>query len=136
MTATLFDASEYLVKKEQARPAIDVSALEGYAFLYTATAKGNCSGVRFAATVEHAMRWCESDVSKGVLHGTQWAYFWTAVPNFLKRWGFDEIEFDAFDLSEVIDDGSWDERVASTGCKMLKRREIADLLNSAGVKAA
>lgn len=133
----LFDATPFL--RETPKPSfdhVDIDTLDGFAFLYTATDKGNCSGVRFAASRDDAMKWCESPASTGTLHGTAWAYFWTAIPNFLKRWGFDEIEADTFDLSDVIDDGSWDERVASTGCTMLKRREIADLLNAAGVKAA
>lgn len=58
-------------------------ALRALAFLYTATEKGNNSGIRFMMSLDDAMAFCEHPKSSGVLHGTHWAYYFTSVYNFL-----------------------------------------------------
>lgn len=130
----LFDAAEYVERPVLARPVLDLDALDAYAFLYTATEAGNATGIRFMATRDHAQAWCESETSQGVLHGTAWAYFWTSVPNYLRRWAFDDIETFTLDLSDVVDNGEWDDRIAATGCVKLGRPEIARILTAAGVE--
>ena len=57
--------------------------LKTYAFLYTATEKGNNSGIRFMMSIEDAEIFCSSPKSRGVLHGTHWAYFFTSVYNYI-----------------------------------------------------
>ena len=125
-----------LPRPAQAPGAIDLDRLAGLAFCYTATFTGKCSGVRFAATIPDAQAWCSSPLSQGVIHGTPWAYHWTSVTNYLRRWGFDDVDTGRFDLSDVLDDGSWDDRIASTGCVMIRRDGIAALLADAGVRVS
>ncbi len=63
-------------------------SLSDWAFLYTAGRAGHNTGIRFMMSREDAMRWCESDLSHGVLHGNHWAYFFTSVENFCNcHWG-------------------------------------------------
>lgn len=111
---------------------VNMAALHELAILYTATEAGNNSGIRFMMTVDDAMRWCEQDVSKGVLHGTAWAYFWTRVSSFITcYWLNDE---PCIDLRDAKDDGSWDERIAAAGCKKIAVWEFSEVLNPLGVK--
>lgn len=66
----------------------DNPALDEWCFLYTATETGTNSGIRFMMTRDDAMRWCSSDLSKGVFYGVEWAYFFTSVRNFAYcHWG-------------------------------------------------
>ncbi|VDG76196.1 Uncharacterised protein [Actinobaculum suis] len=123
----------------------DLDGLEKYAFLYTATAAGNNSGVRFMATVEDARKWCSSDLSRGVIHGTPWAYFWTSVPAFLEcHWGeaYGDLQHSTtgvlrdgaiLDMRQAADSGEWDERIASTGCRKIPFSEMGKLLARFGI---
>jgi hypothetical protein len=118
---------------------IDLEKLEGYAFLYTATDKGNSTGVRFMMTVSDAQKWCETKVSSGVLHGSRWAYFWTSVTNYLKHrqgWipehgGRPSLQL-KFDRSQ--DSGLWDGRIAAAGCVKIGLEDAAALLEKCGVE--
>lgn len=106
--------------------------LDKYAFLYTATENGNNSGVRFMASLEDAQRWCESEVSKGVLHGARWAYFYTKVSTFITcHWGANDVEID---MSKMTDNGEWDERLASCGVTKNGKRDCKRILEPLGIK--
>lgn len=84
MQHALFDAVETPIPPpEDPHRDCDMQALSQMAILYTATEKGNNSGIRFGMSVDDAMAFCESDISRGVLHGTQWAYFWTRLSSFV-----------------------------------------------------
>ena len=116
-----------------------MEALDEFAFLYTATEKGNSTGIKFMASRADAMRWCSDPASRGVLLGTAWAYFWTSVPNFLRHHCGDADTYgDAskliLDLSRLTDNGEWDERIAAAGCRMIKLDEIAGILEPLGVE--
>ena len=138
-TLTLFDARDLVVRKpDTIEQRVDLDALNEYAFLYTITETGTATGIRFMATRDDAMRWCSSDLSHGVLHGTQWAYAWTSVANFLiNREGWQPAHGGlpslTLRLDEMADNGQWDERIASTGCRMIKLAAIPDLLRPLGV---
>ena len=96
---------------------VDIEGLSNFAFLFTATEKGTNSGVKFMATVEDAKKWCSSEESKGILHGTKWAYFWTSVS-----------------ISGLIDNGAWDEKIAASGCKKIGLNEFKAVLTPYGVE--
>ena len=104
------------------------STLDEYALLYTCTAKGNNSDIHFMMTREDAVKWCESDLSKGVMMGTPWAYFWTSVKNFVFcPWGGN------IDLRKARDNGKWDDKIASLGLKKISIDEMPSILQSLGV---
>lgn len=131
----LFDLTPDLVvmpKPEQ--PVIDVEALSELAFLYTATATGSNSGIRFMASVEDAQKWCSSDVSMGAHYDAEWHYQWTSVLNFLRRDSRYGV-FDAvIDVAGLVDNGSWDERIAATGCKKIDLHDFKTVLEPLGVE--
>lgn len=129
----LFAAADTpLPQKPDPHAGVNMAALHELAILYTATEAGNNSGIRFMMTVDDAMKWCENNVSRGVLHGTQWAYFWTRVSNFVTcYWLNDE---PCIDLSSARDDGSWDARIEAAGCKKISVWEFSKVLNPLGVQ--
>ena len=129
----LFAAEETPVPpKPDPHAGVNMKALHDLAVLYTATEAGNNSGIRFMMTVSDAMKWCELPVSKGVLHGTQWAYFWTRVSSFSTCYWLNEEP--CIDLHGSADDGSWDKRIADAGCTKISLWEFSRVLNPLGVQ--
>ena len=118
-------------------PTADTETLDRYAFLYTATDKGHATGIKSMATREDAIRWCSSPVSRGMIHGSHWAYFWTSVLNFVRHHTGDAEIYGEhayqLNLNGLVDNGEWDERIAAAGCKMIKHHEIAAVLEPLGV---
>ena len=112
----------------------DLEQASRWAFLYTATEKGNASGIHFAATVDDAMKWCESDVSRGVTHGTQWAYFWTSAATFIQH----KAEYIGYRprivISKLRDNGRWDERIAAAGIQKVSLSEFKALFSPMGIE--
>lgn len=108
-----------------------MEALEKLAILYTATEKGNNSGIRFMMSIEDALQWCASPISKGVLHGTEWAYFWTKVSCFITCYWLNEEP--CIDLRDASDNGSWDRRIADMGLKKISVWEFSRVLGPLGV---
>ena len=137
---TLFDLDRSMLRVAEPEPlAVDAEGLARMAFLYTCTETGTATGVRFMATVPDAMRWCSSDLSRGVLHGTEWAYCWTSVWNFVQHREGWVPEYGGrpsltIKLDPAADSGDWDERIASTGCQMIRLREIPGVLAPLGVE--
>ena len=100
-----------------------ISHLAQYAFLYTATEKGNATGIRFCMIVEDAQRWCSCEVSRGILHGTKWAYFFTRIDVYLScHWGGND-NFIIY-TDDWHDDGSWDKRITDAGCHKITPSEL------------
>lgn len=118
------------------------ASLDDYAFLYTATAEGNNSGIRFMMSRDDAMAWCESDISRGVLYGTPWAYFWTSVRCFIEHHNLYPEESrhsltagrPRIDIRKLADNGQWDERIASLGLRKIGFGEFRDVLEPLGVE--
>lgn len=106
------------------RPTADLDAI---AFCYTGTERGNCSGIRFAMSVDDARAWCSSDVSRGVLHGTRWSYFWTTAARFLSCFP------PPLDLRGYVDNGEWDDRISGLGLRKIGFGEIGSMLAPYGV---
>lgn len=123
---TLFDPPDPVVADD----GIDWEGLEDVALLYTATDRGNHSGIKFAASREDAQAWCESAVSRGNIHGTDWAYFWTSAATFLRAFPPPLV------LTGLVDNGEWDERIAAAGVRKIALDELADQLTPLGVQCA
>lgn len=124
---------------ELVAPGLDTEALSQWAFLYTCTEKGTSTGVKFMATVPDAQAWCSSPLSRGQMHGTRWMYCWTSVLNYSRHHSGDADVYGQptrlrVDLTGCTDDGTWDERITSTGCRMVKLDEIADVLGPLGIE--
>lgn len=109
---------------------VDLEALRKFAFLYTVTETGRHSGIRFMMTVEDAMAWCDSPISKGVIMGAEWMYCWTAVSTYVGAYSCTE----TIDLGKEHDNGSWDERIASLGLIKIGLDKIGAVLSPFGVK--
>lgn len=131
----LFDLTPDLVVMPKPEvPVIDVDALKNLAFLYTATATGSNSGIRFMASVEDAKKWCSSDVSKGAHYDAEWHYQWTSVLNFIQRdEGYVGVK-PVIDISGLVDNGSWDSRIEATGCRKVDLRDFRKVLEPLGVE--
>ena len=118
-------------KPERERAHLDRDALSRIALLYTATEKGHNSGIRFALpTIEEAQTWCGSPLSRGTLHGTAWVYMWTSALNFIEcHWG----QGPTLVTDKIIDNGEWDERVASLGLHKISVADFPDIFRPLGV---
>lgn len=136
---TLFDdlppAAPPKVKRKKVQPEkvpVDLEGLENYAILYTATETGKNSGIHYVMTTEDAQKWCSSPVSRGQYMGSEWAYFWTSVKNYLSCVWMGES--DELDLTKLSDNGSWDDKLASVGVRKIPISELPELFRPFGVK--
>jgi hypothetical protein len=114
------------------KPHLDLEALQSWALLYTATEAGNNSGIRFAMTIEDAKAWCSSDLSKGVLHGTRWAYFWTSIVNFIECHGGPQSG--SLSIAGIVDNGEWDERIGALGLKIVHHGQFGQTFGPMGLE--
>lgn len=107
--------------------------LSNWYFLYTAGRSGHNSGIRFMMTREDAQAWCESDLSRGVLHGNPWAYFFTSVGNFcFCHWG--QLKGATLDLRKLKDNGQWDEKIEGLGLTKYGKQDIKKILSGYGIE--
>lgn len=129
----LFDLTPDLVEMPKPEePWCDWAALEEYAFLYTASESGNNSGIRFMMTTTEAQAWCSDAISRGMLHGTRWAYFYTTVSKFIScHWGTKEPKVV---IADLVDNGQWDDRIAAVGLTKISLSDFARVLTPFGVK--
>lgn len=129
----LFDRASCEAVPKEMRESVSLHVgLDDLAFLYTATEKGNNSGIRFAMSRQDAMTWCESDISRGALHGTAWAYFWTSARNFIEcHWGLHKPRLD---IRKLQDNGQWDERIAALGLRKISFPEFRSVFGPLGVE--
>lgn len=132
----LEDAAEWTPAAMQQRAraeTYDLDRARELAFCYTSSEHGNSSGIRFMMTVPDAQKWCESDVSRGTLHGTRWAYFWTRVSTFIEY----KAEYDGYrpriTLAQLVDSGEWDERIAKVGVVKIGLPDFPDVLGQIGI---
>lgn len=130
---SLFDELEI-----NAEPAGFDACLESYAFLWTATEKGNATGVRFMMTVKDAQTFCEDHRTSGVLHGTAWAFFWTTVRNYVEQYGegLKRLGGQGYELKlpKFEDNGSRDSLIEELGCKKYDIKETRDILARFDIK--
>lgn len=123
----LFDTPQSAVRRAPAKPPLD-AGLDDWALLYTATELGNHSGIRFALSVPDAMIWCDSDVSRGILSGTRWAYFWTRASTFLGVYP------PPLDIRGLVDSGEWDQRIADLGLTKWPLPDFPRLFGPLGIE--
>ena len=116
--------------------------LKTYAFLYTATEKGNNSGIRFMMSIEEAEIFCSSPKSRGVLHGTHWAYFFTSVYNYIhahdcygeKIHPQSRIKEKYINLKGAADDkGNYDWLISELGLNKINISEIPAIMKTVGI---
>ncbi len=120
-------------KKQEHREDGAKRGLSDWCFLYTAGRAGRNSGIRFMMTREDAMAWCESDVSKGILHGHPWAYFFTSVENFCNcHWG--QLRGAVLDLRKLEDNGQWDGKIEALHLRKYGKKEIKQILATYGIE--
>lgn len=62
--ALVLDGLEVKVDRDD-KPTFDRSITDRWAFCYTGTAKGNCSGIRFMLSIEEAQTWCSKKPKPG-----------------------------------------------------------------------
>ena len=121
---------QLVTPQKPAEPTYHVR-LQHLAFCYTATEKGNNSGIRFMMSLDDAQTWCESPISQGTLHGTRWAYFWTTVRSFIScHWGPKD---QRVNITGLTDNGTWDARIASLGLQKIGLTQFCDVLPPLGV---
>lgn len=116
------------------RTEIDLEALDRFAILYTATEAGNNSGIRFAMSCEDARTWCAHEFSRGCLHGTEWAYFWTSLRNFIFRDAEYSDDECSIEVNRKMDNGSWDARILAAGCTKIDVSDFRHVFGPLGVK--
>lgn len=140
---TLFDEIEIEEKREEeAKQKIkNEEELDKWAFLYTATATGNNSGIHFMMTLEDAKKWCSSPLSRGSFLGAEWAYFFTSVKNFVNFhcWGMDSEYrtnkiWGRIDLRRYSDNGKWDEKIMSLGLTKYNAYDMKRILGPLGIE--
>lgn len=117
--------------------------LRSYAFLYTSTEKGNNSGIRFMMSLEDAQEFCSSPKSRGVLHGTYWAYFFTSVYNYIhakdcyseNKHPLSRVKTGCINLKGAADDnGKYDRLIEELGLKKINISEIPRFLKAFGIE--
>lgn len=130
---SLFDSEALIQAPESVKLSNDI---DNYAFLYTATEKGNATGIRFMMSQKDAKAWCESPLSCGILHGTRWAYFWTSVRKYIEEYGEGSDAQNgriSLILDNFSDNGQWDTKIESLGLRAYKGDEITTILKPCGI---
>lgn len=118
------EKSERLKKNHDSVP-------QNIAIIYTGTECGNFSGPKYFMKIDDAKKFCSDERSKGVLHGTKWAFFWTSLANYVGcYWDLSE---HGIDFSHFFDNGSRDGLLAELGIEKLDPREVFGTLEKCGI---
>lgn len=118
--------------KPQAAPHCDLDALADIALVYTTTEKANSTGIRFATNVDDAQKFCSDDRTRGVLHGTQWAFMWTKASTWIQV--LSSTDAPVMDLDGMTDDGSRDGLIAELGVSKIDLTEFPQVFGPLGVR--
>ena len=102
-------------------------------FLYTGTSTGKNSGIKFMLTVEDAQKFCSDPRTAGQLYGSEWAYFYTTVREFLYR-GKKELIVKKIDITKIVDNNSFDPLLAELGCKKIPIEDFHIYLEPLGIE--
>jgi len=115
---------------------VSAFTMDNLAFLYTAGQSGKNSGIKFMLSVEDAQKFCSDDRSKGSLYGSEWAYFYTTVREFIYRGKPPEKKKNPnlLDVSRVFDNGSFDPLLKELGCKKIPVQDFHIYLEPLGVQ--
>lgn len=131
----LFDMDEFCPaesKKEQRIANARAAAPEGIALVYTATRAGKATAGHYFMRIEDAKKFCSHPKSKGVVHGNEWAFFWTSLKNYMGNF-LDLTEY-GIDFSGFCDNGSRDELLNELGICPLNFIEVCKDLELRGFK--
>lgn len=126
------DAPKRIDAKEKRIQDARENAPEGIALVYTATEKGNSTDPHFFMSIDDAMKLCSDERSKGVLHGTRWAFFWTSLKNYCGNYW--DLTLNGLDLSKFYDNGSRDALLDELGIRKMDFHEVVGLLERNGIK--
>lgn len=107
------------------------NAPEGIALVYTATEKGNSTDPHFFMSIDDAMKLCSDERSKGVLHGTKWAFFWTSLKNYCGNYW--DLTLNGLDLTKFYDNGSRDALLEELGITKLDFFDVVRQLKRNGI---
>ncbi len=130
---SIFDALDVQApSKPEAAPRCDLDALADIALVYTTTEKANSTGIRFATSVADAQRFCGDDRTRGVLHGTQWAFMWTKASTWIQV--LSSTDAPVMDLDGMTDDGSRDGLIAELGVSKIDLTEFPQVFGPLGVR--
>lgn len=117
--------------KPQAAPHCDLDALADIALVYTTTEKATSTGIRFATSVGDAQKFCSDDRTRGVLHGTQWAFMWTKASTWIQV--LSSTDAPVMDLDGMTDDGSRDELISELGISKIDLADFPGVFGPLGV---
>lgn len=107
------------------------AAPENIALLYTCTACGNSTGGHFFMEIDDAKKFCDDDRSRGVLHGTPWAFFWTSLKNYCGNYW--DLTLHGVDFSKFCDNGTRDKLCDEIGVHPLNPLRVFDELERGGI---
>ena len=131
----LFDLTAEHVRKPDPEPSgVAWEALEQIAFIYTATAAGTNSGIRFALSIEDAKTWCSQPESRGTAnYGTEWSTFWTSAANFIRQWE-GPVSRPQLVTKGLTDDGRADATLAALGLRKIALSDFRAVFEPLGVE--
>lgn len=113
-------------------PVAEVDALSEIALAYTTTEKANSTGIRFATSVADAQKFCSDDRTRGVLHGTQWAFMWTKASTWIQV--LSSTDAPVIDLKGMTDDGSRDSLIEELGINKIELHDFPKVFEPLGVQ--
>lgn len=114
--------------------------LSKWAFLLTSGMAGFI-GYHFMMPLEDAVKWCESDASRGSLYGNPWSYFFVNVDNYAFHIWDGNAERDAkdpqtavLDLRGMKDNGKYDKKISEMGLRKYNKKQIKEIMGEYGIK--
>lgn len=131
----LFDMDEFRpkeTKKERRISAARAAAPDDIALVYTATRAGKATSGHYFMRISDAKKFCSHPKSKGVVHGNEWAFFWTSLKNYLGNF-LDLTEY-GIDFSGFCDNGSRDELLDELGIEPYEAWDVCAVLEKRGFK--
>lgn len=131
----LFDMDELCpaeTKKEKRIKEAYEAAPEGIALVYTATAHGKASCGHYFMRIEDAKKFCSSSKTKGVLHGNEWAFFWTSLKNYCGN--FLDLTEHGVDFTAFCDNGSRDDLLQELCIEPYEPWDVCAVLEARGFK--
>lgn len=131
----LFDLDEIKPaksKKEQRIENARALAPKNIALVYTATKCGKASCGHFFMTIDDAKKFCSSPKSKGVMHGNEWAFFWTSLENYLGN--FLDLTEHGIDFTAFCDNGSRDDLLQELSIDPYEPWDVCAVLEARGFK--
>lgn len=113
-------------------PVTRIGALSEIALVYTTTEKANSSGIRFATSIADAKKFCSDNRTRGVVHGTQWAFMWTKASTWIQV--LSDTENPVIDLKGMRDDGSRDQLISELGVSKIDLADFPEVFTPLGVQ--